>query len=142
MPRWRRFVAVLLLLAFVPSSMLAAMPLVWCVGDDGHRAIEYAVSSGTKHLHHRALGVQGDDAVLGTLPDDDGCQDWQLMGKAKTAKAANGGVLAFDLRIVIALPTMPAILPPTSQRFWSSYAAEPPILDAQLAVLRSVVLLI
>jgi hypothetical protein len=39
MRRWRRFIGIFLLLAFVPSGLLAAMPLVWCVGDDGHRSV-------------------------------------------------------------------------------------------------------
>ena len=37
---WRRIIAALLLVVFVPASVLAAMPLRLCVETDGHQAIE------------------------------------------------------------------------------------------------------
>src|SRR5262249_46749512 len=131
---------VLLLVAFVPGSTLAAMPLVWCTGDGGHRAIEYATSSGTKHFNHSALGGHVDEALQAASPDD-GCQDWQLMGRVKLAKAPAGGLLTFDVRNFTELPPLPAIATPMQARSWS-VTTKSRIQDAQRAILRSIVLLI
>jgi hypothetical protein len=73
MPLWRRFIAVLLLVTFVPGSTLAAMPLVWCVADGGHRAIEHAQVAGTKHVNHSALGGHTDAPVQMASADADSC---------------------------------------------------------------------
>ena len=35
-----RLVAIVTALSFAGSSTLSAMPLVWCIGKDGHRAVE------------------------------------------------------------------------------------------------------
>jgi hypothetical protein len=139
MPLWRRLIAVLLLLAFVPGSTLAAMPLVWCVGENGHRAIEYAASPATSHIDHLSLGSPTEGALEAA---DHGCQDLRLMGQAKMAKAPTGGLLTFDLRNVIELPTTPAAQFPTCDRLWSSYSSAPPVPDPQRIALRCVVLLI
>lgn len=40
MPPWRRIIAFLLILVFVPASLLAAGTLKLCFGADGHRAVE------------------------------------------------------------------------------------------------------
>jgi len=37
----QRIVATIILLAFLPTSIAAALPLVYCIGADGHRAVEY-----------------------------------------------------------------------------------------------------
>ena len=42
MQAWRRVIAALLILVFAPASVLAAVPLQLCLGNDGHRAIETA----------------------------------------------------------------------------------------------------
>ena len=35
-----RLIAIVTALSFAGSSTLSAMPLVWCIGKDGHRAVE------------------------------------------------------------------------------------------------------
>ena len=57
MQTWRKVFAVILLLVFAPASVLAAMPLQLCLGSDGHRTVESALS-GDHHLgnHHSELG--------------------------------------------------------------------------------------
>jgi hypothetical protein len=64
------------------------------------------------------------------------------MDKTKDAKAPSGGVLTFDLRNVVALPTLPDVLPLMRDRLWSLHSATPPVPDQQRIILRSVVLLI
>src|SRR5215470_6954515 len=106
MPRWHRLIVVLLLVTFTPASVLAAMPLVWCMGQDGHRAVEYKASR--SHDTHLAVGSKHDDVAQAVSEDKgDGCHDRQLVDKAKTAKAPAGGLLPFSLRNVIELRLSP-----------------------------------
>lgn len=44
--RFRTFLAISLLLVFAWSRAAEAMPLVWCMGSDGHNVIELANSGG------------------------------------------------------------------------------------------------
>ncbi len=39
---WQRLVAILLVVAFVPATLAAAIPLVYCPGADGYPGIEVA----------------------------------------------------------------------------------------------------
>lgn len=57
MQTWRKILAVILLLVFAPASVLAAMPLELCLGSDGHRTVESALSS-DHHVgnHHSEFG--------------------------------------------------------------------------------------
>jgi hypothetical protein len=136
---WRRLIALFLLLAFTPGSLLAAMPLVWCVGDDGHRGVEYRVTFGAKHIEHQALGSQADGA-LQNAAEDDGCRDWQLIGKAKVAKVPDGaGVLTFGVRQICVLPALPALLVAASSPA-PTYSGREPVPDIRRDTLRSVVL--
>jgi hypothetical protein len=141
---WHRMVAVLVALVFVTSSSLASMPLVWCVGADGHRAVEY--KTGSRHTDHHALGQRELPAKIAAEPqsaEHDDCQDWHLVSKAKvSALQADQGLLTFDLRVAVALPalhipTLPEIAQATLIRPPESAPSDP-----QRAALRSVVLLI
>jgi hypothetical protein len=101
----RRLIVLFTLAMFVASSLLAAMPLVWCVGKDGHRGVEYNLSTADRHVNHMTFGADPDDHASMKAAD---CQDWQLLGKAKVALADQGGVIPFALRVVTFLPTLPA----------------------------------
>jgi hypothetical protein len=101
---WRRTFLAFLIAVFALSTMLAAMPLVWCVGDDGHRGVEYSLSADTKHIDHQTLAGDVDPSTPSNVSD---CQDWQLLGKAKVALPDNGGIVPFALREVTHLPTLP-----------------------------------
>lgn len=145
MRRWRRFIAAVLALALVPSSALAAMPLVWCVGLDGHRAVEFSRAPAGKHTDHRALGQQlVPDALSATQADGDSCQDWQLVGPAEaSASQDHAGLLTFDLRTVEPLPELPTLVvtaaDPTFRTVRANHSPPP---DLRRTALRSVVLLI
>lgn len=39
---WQRLIAIFLVITFVPATLAAAMPLVYCPGADGHPGIELA----------------------------------------------------------------------------------------------------
>ena len=76
MQLWRKALALILLVAFLPATVLAAMPVKLCLGGDGHRAIESAI--GGEH-HSDAFDV-GEDVVAASssiAPPD--CIDLDVM---------------------------------------------------------------
>jgi len=146
MRQWRRLLASLLLLVFAPSSVFAAMPLVWCVGSDGHRAVEYAALDSGRHAVHQPFAQprlhDRDEAPrLHTSAESD-CRDSALLDRAKvSSQQTHDGLLTFDARIVIVLPPLPLDdglhVSPSSQQV-SSATSGPP--DPQRLALRSIVL--
>jgi hypothetical protein len=82
MRRWQRKIATLLLLVFVPANIAYALPLVYCLGTDGHRAIELAQGVGSHcvergQLHATDLSVEGHDASAENSGDH--CVDAKLV---------------------------------------------------------------
>src|SRR5215475_309261 len=112
MPHWHRLIVIFLLATFAPSSVLAAMPVVWCMGHDGHRAVEYKAS--VSHVAHCPLGSKHDE-VAQVNDEGDGCRDSQLIDKAKAANGPSDGVLPFGLRNVIELRMSAEPVAPTSK---------------------------
>lgn len=51
---WQRLVAILLVVAFVPATLAAAIPLVYCPGADGYPGIEVAQPLHQAREHHAA----------------------------------------------------------------------------------------
>lgn len=75
---WQRLVATILLLAFIPASLAAAMPLVYCLGADGHRAVEFVQSTphhGDRHIHVSTNHAQSESMLVGS----EGCIDYKLV---------------------------------------------------------------
>jgi hypothetical protein len=140
MPRWRRLIVVLLLATFTPGSVLAAMPLVWCIGQDGHRAVEYKPAR--SHVGHVVLGSKHNDVAQANEDKGDGCRDSQLIDKAKTAKAPAGGLLPLSLRNVIELRMSPGSVPAVSKLSPPPCTGKCLAPDPERAARRSVVLLI
>ena len=140
--RFRRIIAVLLLMAFVPASMAAALPLVYCFGADGHRGIELVQSA----PHHVDAAVQpSDHPEHGAAIEEaaEGCTDYKVTSLAGFAPCG------FDLKSVLskAPPIPPAIFanrsswrrPPKALPRMCQFAA---CLADRLALRRTVVLLI
>jgi|SRR6185295_5746817 hypothetical protein len=133
-----RLVAVFTALCLVASSSLSAMPLVWCFGKDGHRAVETM-------LHHH--GIQATDAFADdgspTETHADPCSDWQLVNTAGAPHAKNLHAEPKALTPLLAYPPLKLVVgasfPPNGRRHVASLRPRP---GAQLSVLRSVVLLI
>ena len=138
-PRWRNIVALLLALVFAPSSVLAAMPVVWCVGADGPRAVEFSLGAGAGHADHRALGEHR--SAADEAGAQDACLDRQLLDDSKVSAPGLDGIVSFDLRAVVVLPSVPL---EGSERPPRRFLLEPrqSLADAQLTAHRSVVLLI
>ena len=140
---WRRLLTGLLLLVFAPSSVFAAMPVVWCVGSDGHRAVEYSLRDSGRHADHQPVAQLLSDESRGVHPSAEvDCRHWLLLGKAKvSSQQAHDGLLTFDVRVVVVLPS-----PPLDE--WLCVSSSSPLVgftncrppDPQRLALRSIVL--
>jgi len=140
--RWQRLVALLMVLVFVPSTVLAAMPLTWCIGADGHRAIEFAAGGAVKHDNHQALlHVEPASTASQSAGDSEDCRHWQLLEKTKVAQHDGQGLLTPDLRVAVALPALSLLQVVRTVLVSAPYRSDggqPP--DPHLTVLRSTVL--
>jgi hypothetical protein len=145
---WARLTALLMALLIAPSSVLAAMPVAWCVGADGHRAIEFSLSSTGKHHHADHLTLAGESVAPSGVEQadraDGECQHWQLVDASKASeKRSVEGVIPLHLRLVVSLPALSLLEALEARRPWldvSSATRRPP--DPQRLELRSIILLI
>jgi len=83
MRRFAKIIAMLAIAVFLPSTVLNAAPLVWCVAGDDHRAIEFGISDDWHgHGQHSHLTVSGDELALPVGPDGHShdCLDDELLG--------------------------------------------------------------
>jgi hypothetical protein len=94
---WQRVIAIFVLMVFMPASVLAGTPLRFCIGDDGHRAIEFVLAPD----HHV-------DAEIGHSPDcsgpeetqvapPTGCSDTPLLSVAQSSTQAKAAKDIFSL---------------------------------------------
>ena len=135
--------AILVVMVFLPASVLAGTPLRLCVGEDGHRAIEFVLTA-----DHQAVAVLGaecaepNDHYAAPSPE---CTDSQLQSVAqKPAQAADlerqrahDEVLSFAVLATIAIvPALSDVLEADSQPLFIVRR------HSQLDALRTVVLLI
>lgn len=73
----QRTIAIILMLALLPSSIAAALPLVYCIGADGHRAIEpYHASH-----NHGVAQTSSEDSL-----EHSGCIDVELATIARLVR--------------------------------------------------------
>lgn len=75
---WRRLVATILLLVFIPASIAAGLPLVYCLGADGHRAIELVQNAPHHGARHVRTAVDHSDHGA-ALEGSDDCVDYKLV---------------------------------------------------------------
>lgn len=64
MQAWRKVRALILVMVFAPASVLAAMPLQLCLGSDGHRTLESALSG-----DHHSDAFHSDSARADQTPN-------------------------------------------------------------------------
>ncbi len=80
---WRQLIAAILVIAFVPATLLAALPLVYCLGADGHRAVELLNAA----PHHSVEHTAPHTALAGhgvAVDAPGGCVDIELVSLAST----------------------------------------------------------
>lgn len=83
MRKFIHFIALLMVAVFLPSTVLNAAPLVWCIAGDDHRAIEFGISDEWHGHGHHQHGETAHDDHLGPDHSDGhehGCLDDQLIG--------------------------------------------------------------
>jgi hypothetical protein len=83
----RHVTALLLLVLFVPTAVLAAMPLKLCLGSDGHKAVELVLLRG-HHGIQLQLAEVADDSTVAIEADGSDCADLALLGSFQSAKRA------------------------------------------------------
>lgn len=87
MQLWRKALALVLLMVFLPATVLAVMPVELCLGSDGHRAIESSIG-GTHHDMAAAGSVDADATMaLVELPD---CVDISILTIATASVRCSG----------------------------------------------------
>lgn len=79
---WRKALALVLLMVFLPATVLAAMPVKLCFGADGHRAIENSIG-GAHHDMAAADSVDAEGATAAVEPPD--CVDFSILTIATTS---------------------------------------------------------
>ncbi len=87
MRRFRSFLAIFLLFIFAWSRAADALPLVWCLGADGHNAVELANSSGCHSAPKTDLYVDSGYAtpLFGKLVGDHhDCTDFTLADELRS----------------------------------------------------------
>lgn len=133
-----RIIAVVTALCFAGSSALSAMPLVWCIGNDGHRAVEAAF-----HQHaSQPFDVTAQVEIPGSLQQEP-CSDWQLLSAAGTPQAKGSDEAPKNFSFAIAFPPLKLVTAATAPPGAISQAVpRPPSPQAHLRAIRSVVLLI
>lgn len=98
---WQRLVATILLLTFIPASLAAAMPIVYCFGADGHRGIELVQSTPHHGIEHDHVDA-GHGELGAALSQSDDCVDYKVVSIS--------GVPPRALDLKLAVETMPAPL--------------------------------
>jgi hypothetical protein len=133
-----RLITIITALSFAASSTLSAMPLVWCTGSDGHRAVETML-----HQH----GVQAADPSGGeriaTASHSEPCSDWQLLSTAGPPQVKSADIEPKALTVVMAYPPLKLVVEASFPAHGARHTVPcQPRPGAHLCALRSVVLLI
>lgn len=146
MSRARRLAASVLLLLLVPSMVLAALPLRYCIGPSGHQAIEFViegVSHGGADASHTQV-AQLDDGCEGVaiFADAGKCTDKALMDTASPPPPVDLKLLSLTAVIAttLALPPLPPAL--SIHQTVAAPIRDDRHLDPRMEIRRTVVLLI
>ena len=122
MSLWQRAIAIVTLVVFLPASVLAGTPLRYCVGDDGHRAIEFVLTSNHHAAAQHGHAVDCNDPAEHHAAPSSGCSDTPLLSVAQKP----GPTAQFEQVFILddLLPTLTVL---------SAIAAVPVLADAPMA---------
>jgi len=118
------------------------MPVVWCVGADGHNGMELSHVGG-RHVDIAALSdpsAEAREASFAQEAQPGDCLDRQLLDKSKASAPTIDGIVSFDLRAFVLLPLFVPTGVSAPSIGWRERALAPP--DPVRDAIRSVVLLI
>lgn len=134
------------LLVLILAGQNAALGYVWCIGEDGHAALEYTAGTGCGPEPAEASTHCPEQDAAFALPQEDHCGPCLDIPHSLNA-AANSRSLRDQLdEGVSVLPAVvveaPVALPPAAQLLTLNLAPQPPPrLSQALRALRTVVLL-
>lgn len=141
----RRLIATCLLLCFVPASLASALPLVYCLGSDGHRAIELLESASHHCIDERRHSVARVSDRCAADRTTRNCIDLRLVPNAQISQrttqpdaAVSGGIEDLSVQVRIA-PEISAAWQESGPAWVIDNAA---VANNQLAALKTIVLLI
>lgn len=141
---WQRAIAIILLTVFTPVAVLAGTSLKLCVGDNGHRAIEFVVAAQHHGAAEAADAVRCENRSDGrhSVPE---CSDAPLLSVAQNSNASTKIKQSVSFDDFLAAVLIPLSYQSTSfddlygrRIVWPSTTHR----DAQLDAMRTVVLLI
>ena len=137
MQRLRTFLALSLLLVFSWSRVAEAMPLVLCLGSDGHKVIELASSEGCHSPTKTDLYVDSgyEVSLIGSSAGKHGdCNDIALPDEIRSPVKASKA-------LALASPDLSTLEAPVEHYVpWALRLPPPQPVTTQLAQLRTVVL--
>lgn len=146
MSQARRLTASVFLILMVPSLVLAALPLRYCIGPSGHQAIEFViegVSHGGADASHAQV-AQPDDGceVTAAFADSEKCTDKALMDTASPPPSIDLKLLSLTavLATTLALPPAPPAL--SLRQTIAAPSRDDRYVDPRMEIRRTVVLLI
>lgn len=150
MQSWRKIIAIILMTVFAPASVLAAMPLQLCLGNDGHRAIESFFADDhhqdAVHSQSYAAGRTVDAAQGSAVADSDpDCRDVavQAVAQVSSRTSASDDHSDFSKHFSAAVPAFPQQLavPSLCDSGAQGHPAHGVQQDPHLATLATIVLL-
>lgn len=116
----RRLTVAVLAILMVPSLVLVAIPMHYCVSSEGHRALEFVikgVAHGGEHASHRHISTQDDNedsegSGEGAVLKGEKCTDWALFDSVTTTEkhqeiplpAIVSPIVPFTVSLVQSLP--------------------------------------
>lgn len=143
----RQLAAAFLLVLMVPSLVLAALPLRYCVGPSGHQAIEFVIEgvshSGADTSHASAAQAGGDGCDgASVFADSEKCTDKALMDTASSPPSVDLKLLSLTAVLATALALPPALPVLSPLQTVVAPSRDHPHVDPRMEIRRSVVLLI
>lgn len=147
MKSWQRAIACIMLIVFLPVSVLAGTFVSHCVGSDGHSALEF-VLPGAHHADHDRAPADGapatQDLAVDRLETSADCSDTPLMTASRLTQCAELIPISTLLDVsAFLIAFRHTLCRKTTDATAASLFTEPrSVLDPRFAELRTIVLLI
>jgi len=148
MSRIRRLAASFLIVLLVPSLVLAATPLRYCIGPSGHQALEFVIDGVSHSGNHASHGqssqdVDGCDDPTGiAFLDPEKCRDAALMDTASAPPSVDLKQLSVSALFAQLSFVTPAPFTDDAHRPSISNGHRHQLVDPRIALRRTTVLLI
>lgn len=91
---WKRCCVVIVAALMLHASLLAAMPLVWCIGAHGHNAVELCAGASCHHGPAHATGNAAKIALTANDAHSEPCLDGRVIEEQLAASQIEAAVAA------------------------------------------------